>query len=173
MAGNAKNTLDKITDAIGGTAGKVGASMTNEAGDFVQSAAIGDLYEITAGKLALKRSRDETVRSLARKMVDDHTASTHHMMAALEMNETRGVEPPPQELDARRQTMIDHLEQAPDDTFDRTYLDQQALAHEETVSLMRNYSMSGDNPQLRSLALGTLPVVERHLEHVTRLRAEV
>jgi predicted outer membrane protein len=47
------------------------------------------------------------------------------------------------------------------------------LAHEETTSLMRSYSEKGDNPQLRSLALSTLPVVERHLTHVKHLRAQI
>jgi len=47
--------------------------------------------------------------------------------------------------------------------FDATYLDQQVLARGETVILMRTYGEGDDNPQLRSVALGTLPVVERHL----------
>lgn len=38
---------------------------------------------------------------------------------------------------------------------------------------MRNYAGGGDNPQLRSLAQGTLPVVERHLQHARRLHAQV
>ena len=58
----------------------------------------------------------------------------------------------------------------PDDAFDKTYLDQQVLAHEEAVSLMQSYRYGGDNPQLRSVAAGTAPVVERHLRHMKMLR---
>jgi putative membrane protein len=77
------------------------------------------------------------------------------------------------ELDTRRQTMIDHLREAPDDGFDAAYASQQVLAHEETVALMRSYASGGDNPQLRSLAQSALPVIERHLEHMTMLQDNV
>lgn len=170
MAGEIKNTVNKVTDIAGGAVGKLKASTTTKADDFVKNAAAGDLYEIEAAKVALVRSRDERVGQIARNMIADHMTSAHHLQAALEMNETRGVEPPPRTLDARRKTMLDHLAEAPSDAFDRAYLDQQVLAHEETISLMRNYCEGGDNAQLRSVALGTLPVVERHLAAVKAVR---
>ncbi len=106
-------------------------------------------------------------------MIVDHTTSTHHLRSALRMNSTRGLPPPPTELDERRKTMIEHLEAAPDEKFDETYVDQQVLAHKETVDLMTGFRDHGDNPQLRSLAAGTAPVVTRHLAHMERLRARL
>lgn len=171
MSGDIKNKLDKASDALGGTAGKMGAATTTDADGFVENAAIGDIYEIEAATIALGRSRDTSIHAIAKKMIADHTTSTHHLRAALEMNETRGVAAPPKVPDARRKKMLQHLSEAPDDAFDRTYLDQQVLAHEETVSLMESYAEGGDNPQLRSVAQGSLPVVERHLAHVKSVRA--
>ena len=171
MAGKIRNTVDKVADTLGGTAGKMHASMIKGADRFVENAAIGDLYEIAAARIALRRSQREDVRTMARMMLADHTTSTRHLAAALEMNETRGVEPPPAGLDSRRQTMLKHLEDAPADKFDTTYLDQQVLAHEETVAMMQTYSKGGDNPQIQAFALGTLPVVERHLRKMQTLRA--
>lgn len=171
MAGKVKNTLDKVTDAVGGTAGKANAAATTSAATFVKNAAIGDLYEIEAARLALRRTSRPKVKEAAEQMMADHTTSTHHLRAALEMNETHGVAPAPSELDTRRKTMIKHLGEAPDTEFDSTYLDQQVLAHEENVSLLRSYGERGDNAQLRSVALGTLPVVERHLAMMKHLRA--
>ena len=69
--------------------------------------------------------------------------------------------------------MLEHLEAAPDDKFDETYLDQQVLAHKETVDLMTGYAASGDNWQLRSFAEGTAPVVQRHLAMMEQLRAAI
>ncbi len=106
-------------------------------------------------------------------MIGDHITSKHHLDAPLEMNETRGVTRLAMKLDSRREGMVEHLENAPDDAFDSTYLDQQVLAHEETVSLMRSYSQGGDNAQLRSYASGTLPVVERHLAKMKIIRAQL
>lgn len=164
------HAVDKMMDSAGGMLGAAKAAATTSAATFVENAAIGDRYEIESAELALRRSQSPEVHAAARKMILDHTANTHHLMAALEMNEAQGVPQPPQALDTRRETMIDHLRDAPDDKFDETYAAQQVLAHEETVALMRSYGGGGDNPQLRSLAQSALPVVERHLEHMTMLR---
>jgi putative membrane protein len=166
----ARHAVDKMMDTAGGMLGAAKAAATTKADTFVENAAIGDLYEIESARLALQRSQTPQVRAAATKMIADHTANTHHLMAAMEMNETQGVARPPQALDARRQTMIDHLREAPDDSFDSTYAAQQVLAHEETVALMGSYASGGDNPQLRSLAQSALPVVERHLEHMKMLK---
>ncbi|MGE0776347.1 MAG: DUF4142 domain-containing protein [Sphingomonadaceae bacterium] len=172
MAGEIKHGFNKVSDAIGGTAGKISASTTTTADSFVENATIGNLYELEAAKTVLRRARSEPVRLFARKMLLDHTTAKHQMSAALEMNETNGVAAPPQSLDTRRETMLKHLAAAPESDFDASYIDQQVLAHEETVSLMHSYAEKGDNPQLRSLAQGTLPVVERHLRHVKMMKAE-
>lgn len=164
------HTIDTVMDAAGGMMGAAKAAATTTAGAFVENAAIGDRYEIEAARLALQKSQSPEVRNAAQRMIVDHTANTHHLLAALEMNETRGVPHPPQALDTRRQTMIDHLREAPDEAFDKTYAAQQVMAHEETVALMRSYASGGDNAQLRSVALSTLPVVERHLDHMKVLQ---
>lgn len=173
MAGEIKHAFDKVTDTIGGMAGKMGAGMTSSADGFVEQAAIGNRYEIEAARLAMQRSGSELVRLFAQRMLLDHTTAMHQMSAALEMTETADVSAPPPGLDTRRQTMIRHLADAPDDDFDATYVDQQLLAHEETVTLMRNYVREGGNPQLRSLAMGTLPVVERHLNHARAMKQQL
>jgi putative membrane protein len=171
--GSLGNIVDRTMDAVGGALGTAKASVASSADSFVENAAIGDRYEIEAAAIALERSRSADVRAAAARMIVDHTANTHHLMAALEMNETAGVPPPPAGLDTRRETMLKHLAEAPNDKFDATYLAQQVLAHEETVALMSQYGESGDNPQLRSLALSGGTVVERHLEHMRMLKDSV
>ncbi|MEW9855363.1 DUF4142 domain-containing protein [Novosphingobium sp. M1R2S20] len=172
MAGTLKHTLDKVTDTVGGTAGKMNASSVTSSDTFVENAAIGNRYEIEAARIALQRSRSEPIKLFAQKMVLDHTTAKHQMSSALEMRETKGVAMPPQSLDSRRESMLKHLAEAPDDSFDSAYLDQQVLAHEETETLMRTYAHSGDNSQLRSVALGTLPVVQRHLRDAKMMKEQ-
>lgn len=170
QSGSIKNVFDKATDTVGGAVGQMGAAMTETADSFVEKAAIGDKYEIKASEIALKRSSSDEVRAIARKLIDDHTTSTHKLHSALEQSAGRDVAHPPQGLDSRRQSMIQHLEEASDADFDSTYLDQQLLAHEEAVSLMHSYRDSGDNAPLRSYASEIAPVVEGHLEAVKRAR---
>ena len=166
-----RHTIDKVTDTVGGMVGRASAQTagSTSAAMFIENAAIGDMYEIEAAYIALRRTRSDAVRAVAEKMIDDHTTSTHQLRSALRMNETSGLPAPPSALDQRRKMMIEHLDAAPDADFDKTYLDQQVLAHKETHDLMSGFAAHGDNAQLRSFALGTAPVVLRHLRHVERL----
>lgn len=173
MSGEIKHAFEKVTDVVGGTAGKMSAAATTGADGFVENATVGNLYELEAARIAMQRTLSEPIRLFAKAMLLDHTTAMHQMSAALEMNETAGVAPPPMELDTRRAAMVKHLVDAPEDAFDNTYVDQQVLAHEETVTLMRTYAESGDTPQLRSVALGTLPVVERHLNHAKMMKSQL
>ncbi len=168
-----RHVADKVQDTLGGLHGRVKAkSLGSVSGEtFAKNAAIGDIFEISSAQLACRRSRTERVREAALKMIDDHTTATHHLRSAHRMSETQGLPDLPTKVDMRRKKMLEHLEAAPDDKFDETYLDQQVLAHKETVDLMTGYADSGDNWQLRSFAEGTAPVVKRHLDHMQQLRA--
>jgi putative membrane protein len=170
--GGVHGAIAKIQDTLGGIAGRIKASRVSSADSFVENAAIGDRYEIEAARVALRRSSSPAVRAIAERMVDDHTTSTHHLQAAMEMNETKSIPSRPATLDARRKKMLEHLHGMPEDGFDAAYLDQQILAHQETLTLMRGYRDKGDNPQLRSFAAGTAPVVERHLHRMKTLRQQ-
>jgi len=171
--GNVHHAMDKLQDMMGGLVGRASASMVTTADAFVENAAMGDMYELMSAQIALRRTRSPQVRDLARMMIADHTTSAHHLEAALEMNETLGVKPPPAELDTHRRKMIENLEAAPDDKFDSMYLDQQVLAHEETLTLLTKYYEDGDNSQLRSVAAGAAPVVYRHRQHCAQLKANL
>lgn len=166
--------LNKMQDMVGGAVGMASASSagSHDAAAFVQNAAMGDMYEVAAGEIAARRSRSDAVRMFAAMMVQHHTTSMHQMQSALASSEVTLEHPDlraPAELDNRRNGMLQHLQDASDDDFDTTYLDQQKLAHRETVTLLKGYAENGDNPQLRSTALGALPMVERHLRALDRL----
>lgn len=167
--------VEKAKDVAGGMAGRASAKTvgSHSSAAFIESAAIGDLYEIEAAQLALQKARSPRVKEVAERMIADHTTTSHNLQSAMRMNETRGEGTIPQTLDDRRKKMVENLQAAPADKFDQTYLDQQILAHKETIDLMTGYRDSGPNPQLRSVAASAAPVVERHLRHMESLRTEL
>lgn len=160
--------LHRIEDAAGGIAGRVSAAMTERAEDFVHSAAVGDMFEIKSSWLALDRASSDEVRDLARRMIAEHTESSNKLEAILPDELKRAVPP---ELDRRRQMMLRHLREAQDRNFDRTYLDQQRIAHQEAVMLMHHFRDNGDHPRLRDFAAEISPILESHLEHITAMAA--
>lgn len=171
-----KGALDKAQDLVGGMVGMASAATagSHSTAAFVTNAAMGDLYEIEAGRIAARRATSETVREMGLMMVEHHTTSMHQMRSALRSSEVTATNPdlqPPMELDNRRTGMLQHLIDAPDDDFDKRYLDQQRLAHQETLTLLKGYVDNGDNPQLRSVAMGAVPMVERHLRMFGKMTA--
>jgi putative membrane protein len=174
--GPLKGMVSKMQDMVGGVVGLASASSAggHDSQAFVTNAGIGDLYELEAGAMALMRARSDSVREFARMMVEHHTTSMHQMQSALSSSEVTSSLPslkPVTALDERRQGMIDNLRDADDDAFDGRYMAQQKMAHQETATLLRSYLDHGDNLQLRSVARGALPMVERHSKSIERVGA--
>ncbi|SFR97023.1 DUF4142 domain-containing protein [Sphingomonas jatrophae] len=174
-AGGLKQFVNKVGDAVGGMMGTASAATmgATNAETFVASAGAGDLYEIAAARIALQKAQRADVRTHAEMMIEHHTTSAHQLRSALRSTEVTSASPGlsvPTTPDTRRQTLLDHLAEAPADAFDDTYLDQQKLAHQETLTLLDGYGRHGDNPQLASYARGGAPMVQRHLRMIETMR---
>jgi putative membrane protein len=161
--------IDKAQDAVGAMVGMAAASTlgSHNAQAFVQNAAVSDLYEIEAGRVALERSIDPELRTVARRLTEDHQRSSRVMARRIAMAGVNIV--PPHQLDQRRQGMIDNLRAADDASFDDVFLQQQVSAHQEALALHGGYAEQGDNLALRTVASAMRPVVAEHLRILKRL----
>lgn len=172
--GRGTSFLDKAQDTVGGMVGTANAAIGGgSTSAFLENARIGDMYEIEASQIALARSGNPEVREVAQHIIADHTTSSHQLKSTLRMNETidaLGDVTIPSGLDTRRATMIDHLHKASDADFDRTYIDQQTLAHQETITLFESYASRGDIASLASFARGTLPGLRQHAKMVSAVQ---
>jgi putative membrane protein len=173
-SGGLKGALNKAGDMVGGMVGKASAATagSHDSEAFVMNACVSDLSEVEAGRLAMERARSDATRELGMMMVEHHTTAAHQMQAALMSSEVTRVLPnlkPTTQLDSRREGLLKHLREASADDFDKLYLDQQRTAHQEAITLHKGYAENGDNPQLRSVALGGLPMIERHLKTIERI----
>ncbi len=79
---------------------------------------------------------------------------------------------PPAELPADKRAMIDALNSASAADFDKTFLDQQTMAHHNALALMTAESQSGDVPQLKDAAGKILPVVQMHVDMLSKMTAK-
>lgn len=168
------HVVDKMQDLAGAVVGKAAAALGGGTSEgFVKNAMLSDLYAVRAGEIAMKRGKSRAVVAIADKLIADHTLSTQFLFAALGRSDWED-EPEieaPEELDGRRRAMIDNLEAAPDADFDRTYLDQQAAAHEEARTLFSRYVSDGEDPNLRSYANSVLPGLDAHYRAILSARA--
>jgi len=165
--GSNTEALSKVEDATAGMVGKISAEMTSTTQGFVTAAAISDMYEVTAGKLALERSSSSAVKEFAKKMVDAHTETTTKLKGIIASNNIKVT--PPAHVDNRRQGMLDNLRGASAAEFDNRYITQQVAAHKEADILMRGYSKDGDNAAVKTFASETDKHVKMHLSMAEKL----
>ena len=133
------------------------------AAPYVMKAGASDLYEIQSSQLALTKTRNPQVRSLANMLIQHHRMTTRDVTAAARR---AGLRPRPPMLEPHQRAMIAELRRASPRGFDRAFLDQQRTAHMEALNLHRTYAQSGDRPALRMVANKAVPIIERHIERI-------
>lgn len=140
----------------------VGDMTPEDARTYAEMAAASDMFELESSRLALTRAQDPALRQFAQMMIDDHSRTSQQLMAAAR---TADISLTPSLMPMQRQ-MLDELQQANGQTFDRLYRTQQIQAHEMAVALHGNYARSGNNPALRGVAAAATPIVTQHLARI-------
>jgi putative membrane protein len=142
------------------------AASAMSAGDFVQTVANADAFEIQSSELAAQRAARQDVKDFAAMMVRDHTATSQQLAAlAPQLNMTA----PTPTLDAAKRGRIDSLRTQSGEGFDDAYLDAQIAAHTDAVRLFEQFITSAEPGPLRDWANTTLPKLREHLTHVQGL----
>lgn len=163
--------VDKAQDMASVPVGQMSAATlgANTVGGYVPNAAEGDMYEIMAADIALQRSQNAEVKTLATMIKTDHLAASNAMKALLPQAAPDVALPT--ELDERRQGLLDNLRSASAENFDRTWVDQQIAAHNEALTLHRGFSDNTDAPQLAQHARAVTPKIEAHLRQAEAIKA--
>jgi len=167
--GSKSETMSAVKDTTAGLVGTVSAEMTTTTKGFVNAAAISDMYEVTAGKIALERAQSPDVKAFAQKMVDAHTMTTQKLKSIIASNNINVT--PPAHVDRRRQAMLDDLRGAKAQDFDHRYISQQIAAHKEADILFRGYAKDGDNAAIKDFAAATDKDIKMHLSMAQQLDA--
>ncbi|QCG91845.1 DUF4142 domain-containing protein [Azospirillum sp. TSH100] len=136
---------------------------------FAEKAAISDIFEIQAGKLAQDQAKDQGVKQFGSHMVADHT-KTSDAMKTMAQQKAMTL---PAKLDSEHQQKLDKLRGLKGDQFDAAYLQGQMDAHQTAVTLFRQQAENGKDADLKRFAEQTLPTLEQHLRQVRDLRPNV
>ena len=137
--------------------------------DFVQKAAMSDMYEVQAGKLAAEKGQSDVVKQFGQQMVDAHTKTTEELIGIVKSKNIKV--DLPTKLDAKHQKLIDDLNSASSQDFGQMYAKQQVDGHQEAVDLFKKYASSGNDADVKQFAEKTLPTIEHHLDEAKKLAA--
>ena len=130
--------------------------------------------DVSAGKLALSKSKDAMVRSFAEEMVRDHTAVNDKALALVKkLGVTPESNPTSTALSSAAEKKIKELDGLSGRAFDKAYIENE-VAYHKTVNgaLSSTLIPNAHNSELKSLLETGLKLFqehERHAEHVAAM----
>ena len=134
--------------------------ITPKTEDFIKEAAMSDLLEVDAAKIAQQKG-DPDEKKFADAMITDHDKTSTELKGLVPSDMASAI---PTSLDDRSQKKLDKLKDAKPNDFASEYDPMQVNAHEDAVSLFERYSKGGDNAKLKDWAGKTLPALQHHLQ---------
>jgi putative membrane protein len=128
--------------------------------DFVKEAAMSDMLEIEAAKIAQQKGNADE-KKFAEQMITDHTKTSTELKGMVGGDLKAAL---PTALDDSSQKKLRKLKDAKPEDFAGEYDPMQVTAHKDAVSLFERYAKGGDDPKLKDWAGKTLPHLQHHLE---------
>ena len=171
--GGADETDTMATDNVAIDAGNEMAIDDTAAGvpasgqEYATMASASDLYEIESARLAMEKSENSGIDELAQMIVTDHEKSTADLMTAAQQAQPPITVTP--EMNAEQQANMEALRAADAATFDSTYLQQQVMAHQKALDMVRGYAQSGEVPSLQQHASTVAGPIQQHLDRARQL----
>lgn len=143
------------------------AKISQATQSFVNRAAVTDMFEVEAGKLAGQRSTNDAFKDFAKMTVDDHGKTTEQLKTMAASLPGLNI---PNSIDSAHTQKLQKLQNLTEAPFDRQYKADQVQGHQEAVRLFETYARAGDNPDLKKWAANTLPKLKEHLQHAQALK---
>lgn len=134
---------------------------------FANKAAVGGIAEVALGKMAAAKGASKEVKDFGNMMVMDHGKANDELKGiAQKKNLTL-----PSGLDAEHQAKSDSLSKLSGAAFDKAYVAVMVEGHQKTLALMQSEASSGKDADLKAFAAKTAPVVQHHLDEITKIQA--
>jgi putative membrane protein len=130
----------------------------------VRSAAI-NLTEIELGQLAIKNARGKRVKNFGWLMVKDHGKANTKLIAIAQVKKLTL----PTKIDTTEQNKFTQLAKKFGNDFDKAYI---AMMMENDKNDLKEFTVAStkiQDPDLKSYAKKTLPVIQKHLDAVNAI----
>jgi putative membrane protein len=137
--------------------------------DFVSKVQSSTQFEIASSKLVLDKSQDKQLKTLAQRMVHDHTKAAEDLSKAI-ASESASNLPKDTPMSSAMQQKMQQLQAATGKDFDETYVAMMVEDHEDAVKLFKDFEKSTKDTKLQSFAQRILPIIEGHLNSFERIQ---
>jgi len=144
---------------------QTGSDTTAQDKAFVAKSAEGSMAEIEMSKLALKKSKNDEVKTFAQKMVDDHTMLISNMKPFADQ---MGVQPPTKLNKAHMDEMA-RLRAMSGDKFDKEYVTAMLGDHHKDLGEFQTEASTTSNADLKSTVQAGTQVIKQHTEMIDQM----
>lgn len=137
--------------------------------------AIANGAEVSSGEVAVTKGQKQEVKDFGTKMVADHTASNLKIEAVeLKSGIKRAESEMSRQLKTDTDKMIDDLKSAKDVDFDRNYIDNQVMIHQQLLDKLDNEFLPNvKNSDIKDLLTETRTAVETHLNDALKIQQDL
>jgi putative membrane protein len=132
---------------------------------FVSRALQSDMAEVQLGQLTLQKSKNEHVKQLAQKMIDDHSLLVDKVKVFAKQI---GVEIPNQPSKKDKVTMA-KLQELSGSEYDQAYLKELAKDHKKYLSEIQMEGSTGQDEAVKNAASQISQVITQHLQMIDQL----
>jgi putative membrane protein len=148
-----------------------GAKTMMKSGDltFATKAAQGGIAEVQMGQLAASKATNPDVKAFGQKMVDDHSKANDELKSVAE-KESMTL---PATMGPKEQAEYNKLQSLSGAAFDRMYVKAMVKDHEQDVKEFQKEANAGKDPQIKSFASETLPVLQGHLDMIKSIQSKM
>jgi putative membrane protein len=136
--------------------------------DFTEEASAKGIAEIEVARLALEKSSREEVKKFAQTMITDHQKANEQLRELAERKDLDVSDDA--ELMNKAKAMV--LKLRGEASFDKAYMNNQVVAHQQTIELFRRASES-DDAQIAAFAKETLPKLQKHLQMAEQINSQL
>jgi putative membrane protein len=143
-----------------------GQKVSSATQQFVQKAAITDMFEIKAGDLVQQKAQSNDYKQFGQMIKTDHTKTSDQVksmaknMPGLQL---------PTDLDSAHKSKFDKLQSLSGAQFEDQFKKDVVAGHQDAIKLFEGYAQKGDNADLKKFAQDTLPKLKEHLQHAQAL----
>lgn len=129
---------------------------------FAKIAAQGGIFEVKSSQIALQKSQNQRVLSVAKRMVKEHGAANEELKTVAQNYKMTL----PTDTDANHKAAIAKMSGLSGTAFDKAYIASQETAHAATIKLFESEIATGKNVGLTAFASKNLPGIEAHTKMI-------
>jgi len=156
------DSLNKVKD----TTKSLSIAVERVDAEFTVKAASGSMAEVELGKIAKLKGMSKQVKNFGAMMITDHS-KINDFIRALAVTKNISI---PKGPGAEEQKVIRKLSGKSARDFDKAYINEMIYDHKADIKLFETAAKKCLDPDVKSFAVKTLPVLQEHLDAINAIK---